>query len=253
MVLKRSEEGNLWKIMKQSPNETEWTCEGHVIVYVDDIMVMANDQVRNDFFTRLQREWKCSDIETVDTHNWVRFCGFELKKHDQGEGLLVGQKSYTLDLLKRHQDLTPKQYPMPKGDAVGIEEENPTVDDIRKAQGVTGELLWLAGRSRPDISYAVSCMGRGVLKRPKWVQQIGRHVLGFLMNTSDVCLLYRPCRKDHGVGGNLQVPRHLRTSATLRKAIGAIRASSSVQRDHPSNGKQLGRRSIRCQRRNRSW
>ena len=228
MVLKRSEEGNLWKIMKQSPTETEWTCEGHVIVYVDDIMVMANDQVRNDFFTRLQKEWKCSDIETVNTDNWVRFCGFELKKHDQGEGLMVGQKSYTLDLLKRHQDLTPKQYPMPKGDAVGIEEENPTVDDIRKAQGVTGELLWLAGRSRPDISYAVSCMGRGVLKRPKWVQQIGRHVLGFLMNTSDVCLLYRPCRKDHGVGGNLQVPRHER----LLEAFADISYAPEGDRSH---------------------
>ena len=76
MVLKRSEEGNLWKIMKQSPNETEWTCEGHVIVYVDDIMVMANDQVRNDFFTRLQREWKCSDIETVDTLTLTTGFGF---------------------------------------------------------------------------------------------------------------------------------------------------------------------------------
>ena len=71
-------------------------------------------------------------------------------------------------------------------------------------------------------------MGRGVLKRPKWVQQIGRHVLGFLMNTSDVCLLYRPCRKDHGVGGNLQVPRHER----LLEAFADISYAPEGDRSH---------------------
>ena len=227
-VLSRSEEGNLWKIMKCDPNSGNWTCEGHVIVYVDDIMVMACDDVRKAFFDRLQQEWKCSEIETVNRDSWVRFCGFELKTSENGNGLMVGQKSYTMDLLKRHKDLTPKSYPMPKGDVVGHEEENPTVDDIRKAQGVTGELLWLAGRSRPDISYAVSCMGRGVLKRPKWVQRIGRHVLGFLMNTPDVCLLYHSCRKDHGFNGNLQVPRHER----LLEAFADISYAPEGDRSH---------------------
>ena len=232
-VLKQSEEGNLWKIMKRSnengSNENgDLSCEGHVIVYVDDIMVMADDQVRHSFFERLQKEWKCSDIETVNPDDWVRFCGFELKWSEKGEGLMVGQKSYTLDLLKRHPDVSPKHYPMPKGEVVGIEEENPSVDDIRRAQAWTGELLWLSGRSRPDISYAVSCMGRGVLKRPKWVQQIGKHVLGFLKNTTEVCLLYQPCRKDHGVYGTLQVPRHER----LLEAFADISYAPEGDRSH---------------------
>ena len=205
-VLKQSEEGSLWKVMKRSDGNEDLSCEGHVIVYVDDIMVMANDQVRNSFFERLQKEWKCSEIETVNTDDWVRFCGFELKWHETGVGLMVGQKSYTMDLLKRYQDITPKCYPMPKGEVVGFEEENPSIDNIRRAQAVTGELLWLSGRSRPDISYAVSVMGRSVLKRPNWVQQIGRHVLGFFKNTPEVCLMYQPCGKDHGVYGTLQVP-----------------------------------------------
>ena len=112
--------------MKCDLNSENWTCEGHVIVYVDDIMVMACDDVRKDFFDRLQQEWKCSEIETVNRDSWVRFCGFELKTSENGNGLMVGQKSYTMDLLKRHKDLNPKSYPMPKGEVVGHEEENPT-------------------------------------------------------------------------------------------------------------------------------
>ena len=121
---------------------------------------------------------------------------------------MVGQKSYTAELLKRHDGVTPKTCPMPKLDGSETDETDVTTPDIRAAQAVTGELLWLSVRRRPDIAYAVSVMGRNVTKRPKWVQQIGKHVLGFLCNTPETCLLYRPCSKDHGAHGTLQVPRH---------------------------------------------
>ena len=206
--LKRTEEGNLWKIMKQGCDGIEPTCEGHVIVYFGDIMALAGDDVRTSFFDRLKQEWKCSDVETVDKHEWIRICGFELKRHDDGVSLMVGQKSYTAELLKRHDGVTPKTCPMPKLDGSETDETDVTTPDIRAAQAVTGELLWLSVRRRPDIAYAVSVMGRNVTKRPKWVQQIGKHVLGFLCNTPETCLLYRPCSKDHGAHGTLQVPRH---------------------------------------------
>ena len=50
-------------------------------------------------------------------------------------------------------------------------------------------------------------MGRQVSKRPKWVQKVGDRVLGVLSTTPDTCLVYRPCSKDHGALGTLQVPR----------------------------------------------
>ena len=206
--LKRTEEGNLWKIMKHGHGDAEPTCEGHVIVYVDDIMALANDNVRNSFFDRLKKEWKCSDVETVDKNEWIRFCGFELKRHDDGVSLMVGQKSYTAELLKRHEHVSPKSCPMPKLDSSETDETDITTPDVRAAQAITGELLWLSVRSRPDIAYAVSVMGRNVTRKPRWVQQLGQHVLGFLCNTPETCLLYRPCNKDHGAHGTLQVPRH---------------------------------------------
>ena len=208
--LKRTEEGNFWKIMKKGDQQNPDTCEGHVIVYVDDIMVLAGDSVRESFFGRLTQEWKCSDIETVNQTTWVRFCGFELRRHPDGIGLMVGQKSYTTELLKRHEGIVPRNYPIPRVDPQEVVEPSPSIEDIRRAQAVTGELLWISVRSRPDISYAVSIMSRGVSKYPKKVQELGEHVLGYLSNTVGTCLVYRPCSRDHGFTGTLQVPRHER-------------------------------------------
>ena len=49
---------------------------------------------------------------------------------------------------------------MPKVDIPEEIEDDATAQEVKAAQGLTGELLWLAIRSRPDLSYAVSVMGR---------------------------------------------------------------------------------------------
>eukprot|EP00435_Cladocopium_sp_Y103_P072090 s178_g39.t1 len=214
--------------MQQGSEGCDPICVGHVLVYVDDIMALAKDDVRQSFFERLQQEWKCSDVETVDQTNWVRFCGFELKRYVDGVSLTVGQKSYTAELLKRHETTTPKTCPMLKPEHDEPPEENMTTEDIRAAQTITGELLRLAGRSRPDLAYVVGAMGRQVSKKPKWVQRTGEQVLGFLQSTQDTCLVYRPCSKDHGVLGTLQVPRHER----LLEAFADISFAPNGDRSH---------------------
>lgn len=113
--LQQTEEGNLWKIVKKGATPGESSCEGHIIVYVDDIMVLAKDDVRETFFQRLKQESKCSDVETVNENEWIRFCGFELKRDVDGVGLMVGQRSYTAELLGRYDDIEPRAFPLPKG------------------------------------------------------------------------------------------------------------------------------------------
>ena len=71
-----------------------------------------------------------------------------------------------------------------------------------------GELLWAAVRSRPDIAFSVSIMGQQVTKRPRWVVQLGKHVLGYLLGTKDHCLQYRSEVRGYGLEDTLQIPRH---------------------------------------------
>ena len=105
---------------------------GMVVVYVDDLMVLAEPHAKHSFLKRLKEEWTCSTPEEVDHEGWVRFCGFELQWSGQGDHkkLKVGQQSYTRDLLNRHQVEHPRPVPMTKADAELPEEEQPAIENI---------------------------------------------------------------------------------------------------------------------------
>lgn len=77
----------------------------------------------------------------------------ELSK--KGDQILLGQRSYAQDLLSQHSGVVCKSPHFP-----GALDEEPEVDvkidDVRAAQGVVGELLWLSCRTRPDLSFGVA-------------------------------------------------------------------------------------------------
>ena len=158
---------------------------GLVVVYVDDLMVLAEPHAKQSFMERLKKEWTCSTPEEVDHEGWVRFCGFELQWSGHGDykKLKVGQQSYTRDLLNRRQVEQPRLVPLTKADAKLPDEEHPAIETVRQAQTVVGELLWLSIRTRPDISFAVSQLGRQVNKRPNSVVKTAQQVFGYLKGT----------------------------------------------------------------------
>ena len=98
------------------------------------------------------------------------------------------QQSYTRDLLNRHQVEQPKPVPRTKTDAELPEEEHPTIEAVRQAQPVVGELLWLPIRTRPDISFAVSLLGRQVNKRRKRVVNTAQQVFAYLKGNGESTL-----------------------------------------------------------------
>ena len=207
-TMTQSPEGNLWEIW-ESDGKTQ-SVVGHVLVYVDDMMVLGPPGIREGFLARLKSEWNCATPEEVSRDNWTRFSGFELQHGEDGSSIKISQTSYVKEMLSRHGITSGKTVPMPKWDTEEEPEENITKRDIKEAQGLTGELLWVSLRSRPDISFAVSQMGQQVTKRPRWAIQVGKHVLGFLFSTSDYCLHYRSEVKGHGFDDSLQIPRHER-------------------------------------------
>ena len=206
--LRQTPEGNLWEVLGTSEKSGQ-VVVGHLLVYVDDMMIIGSESVRSGFMKRMTEEWKCTPGEEITKESWVRFSGLELQRGSDGVSLKISQVSYVKELLKRHETKTEKPMPMPKWDTEQPPEEDITQSQIRAAQGLTGELLWAAGRTRPDLSFVVSIMGQQVTKRPKWVLQLGEHVLGFLLGTSEHCLHYKPVVEGHGPEGSLQIPRHV--------------------------------------------
>ena len=56
---------------------------------------------------------------------------------------------------------------------------------VTNAQKLTGGLLWLSGRTRPDIACAVSRMSSASTSRPNWALKVGKRILRYLLGTKN--------------------------------------------------------------------
>eukprot|EP00439_Symbiodinium_sp_Y106_P031060 s4729_g3.t1 len=78
-------------------------------------------------------------------------------------------------------------------------------DAVKAAQSLTGELLWLSVRARPELSFPVSRMAQLTTKRPNDALSIGKGVLRFLNASPSQCIVYGPPPGD--CGKSQQYPR----------------------------------------------
>lgn len=120
------------------------------------------------------------------------------------------QANYTRDLLKRNlgekeESWHRRKVPISR-DPPMEPEEKPTLDMVREGQKISGELLWLVTRTRPDLMYVVSRISASVLHNPQWVKEAAWQVWGFLVNTMDEGVIYRPEKKSQPweEGGGLE-------------------------------------------------
>ena len=66
-----------------------------------------------------------------------------------------------------------------------------TPEAVKEAQGITGALLWMVTRSRPDLAFVVSKMGQWMTKAPVRVRELGVQALKYLASTTSLALEYR--------------------------------------------------------------
>ena len=83
-----------------------------------------------------------------------------------------------------------EQAPAPK--VVEGEDEPWDSGALKEAQSITGEVQWLANRTRPDIAYTAGLMARMLHRRPKYVAELGNHLLRYLNGTVKCGLSYKP-------------------------------------------------------------
>eukprot|EP00913_Durusdinium_trenchii_P001118 g1026.t1 len=194
--LERTTEANVWRIGQKLPNSfTETETIGDLLTHVDDLLIMADSATGKEVLTQVEALWTVSTPEWVSEDSWVKFCGLELKW--RGESLMVSQASYTKELLTRYDGILEKDVPLPRLDGELEPEHDASWQDVRLAQTLVGEVLWLSARARADISYATAYMGARTIKNPKHVVRVGRHLLGYLKSTATWCLEYGP--KDDNV------------------------------------------------------
>ncbi|CAE7219174.1 RE1 [Symbiodinium natans] len=196
VVLKQGDiEPNLWSVHYAGENRVI----GAILIYVDDILICGDRRLVETLGERFKAEWEVSELELCDEGRVVRFLGCEIQRTETG-CYFINQEAYIAELLRAYE--VPKTQmglvPCPREwMAMDEEEENPAESSkspgaIREAQKITGELLWISQRSRPDLAFHLSIMASHVLKNPEKVIQIGSRILGFLQRTKARGLLLVP-------------------------------------------------------------
>ena len=175
-----SKDENLWRLVEVNQETGAENWAGLMSVYVDDILVAGETKTVKLAMEAIQSKWALSEVEWA-ADKPLRYCGFEVSMGAAGDGFYVSQSMYEQELLTRWGIEESLQYPAFK---VTEEEEHFTGEidpnDVRTAQLLTGALLWLSTRTRPDLVFGVSAMSRLTTKNPKKAVEIGYVLLKYL-------------------------------------------------------------------------
>eukprot|EP00438_Fugacium_kawagutii_P028376 Skav221620 [mRNA] locus=scaffold2664:42350:47284:- [translate_table: standard] len=206
---------HLWRAVERGEDDAldvlgQWV--GLLGVYVDDILFTGIPEAVHSALGAIESEWATSGLEWCSAQKPIKFLGFEIRLDEGGNGLRVGQESYIQEVLNAWNIKDGTSFPQFKvGDTDFEAEEGASPEDVKIAQAMCGALLWIATRTRPDLSYGVSSMSRIMAKRPSRAVAIGRALLRYLWCHREG--LHFPKESEHpwGPTNQLKRRRHAKT------------------------------------------
>ena len=95
----------------------------------------------------------------------------------QGSGFVLSQEAYAEELLRLNsvKPTARGKIPCPR-DLVSFDtlltDESPTEESVRTAQRLTGEILWLSQRTRPDLAFTACVLASLSTKAPERAARI---------------------------------------------------------------------------------
>ncbi|CAE7241442.1 RE1 [Symbiodinium sp. CCMP2592] len=203
-------DSNLW-YLRRVPKDGESHCWREpvacMLVYVDDLLAFGPSPVLTMIFELITSRWKCGPVEWIPedpTKPPLKFFGFELRW--DGKDLLLGQQDFIRDVATRYPEATASCVPATPGpvDVEDASERRP--EDISACQTALGEILWVAGRARPDIIFTVSRLAQTMSRDPATVRKRVMQLIGYLVYTQDLCLRYRATYSCQGEPGATATP-----------------------------------------------
>ena len=192
MRLHRGHTVTAWWILK----DEKGVIRAIVIIYVDDILLLGTEEDIKVVATTIQEEWKTSNLAFLRPGAPIRFLGMELEVNGDQSIIYVNQRSYIEEVLRSYGFTKEDKDKIPLSKETGVFEVmesdvEPTPTAIAEAQRITGEVMWLAHKTRPDVAYTSCLMASLTLKAPYRCLEIGWKVLRYLNATKEICLVIR--------------------------------------------------------------
>ena len=217
-LVKMVEDANLLHIIRVSSEGDDSSAKGWkagvVALYVDDILIGAERPVCEAVIKALQDQWELSSPEWIaNPGDQMKFAGYELQK--TREGIRLHQESYTQDLIEQNEEVVTGTERTPAVKMVGFDEvtdEDERRDLVKRSQCLIGQLLWLAGRTRPDLAYGVSMAAQKIASCPREALARAEHLVKYLRGSVGASLHYKAA---DGKCGRWDQLRHRQTDCTL--------------------------------------
>ena len=161
-----------------------------ICVYVNDIVICGNDgsciaEVKKSF----SKKFKVKDLGELKY-----FLGVNVIQNRHKGTVWLGQQTYTESVLKKNGFDNAKSISSPVD--VGTKHTKATdsseLVDPSLYQSAVGSLLYLATKTRPDISFAVGSVARYCSKPTREHWTAVKRIFRYLKGTSSLGLLYQP-------------------------------------------------------------
>ena len=182
----------VWKIVRCDSGSAEPL--GYLMVYIDDLMIASQSSVMESFFQWISNRWECDALDILTEDHPIKFLGMEI--HQEADGYEISQEGYIKELLRAHGHNGKRSMSQGSRETLLLTEEEESaligaepVDltgrerEVKEAQRWVGEMLWLSGRTRPDIQHTVSIMSSRINRRPEMVMILGERLLDYLNET----------------------------------------------------------------------
>ncbi|GFY26121.1 retrovirus-related Pol polyprotein from transposon RE2 [Trichonephila clavipes] len=153
-------------------------------MYVDDLAIFCNnDKMYEDIVSKIKNVFEVVENKTN------KFLGMEIEKCENG--IYLSQCDYINSLLVKHnlENCKSVKTPIVKGEDKIFPSTNEFID-ITMYQELIGELLYLANRTRPDISFVISYLSQFNHNPEKRHYNLAKRVLRYLMGSKDKKLFY---------------------------------------------------------------
>ncbi|OLQ05239.1 Copia protein [Symbiodinium microadriaticum] len=176
-------------------------------IYVDDLLLSGTAEASEAIWTAIKGKWKISEPDYADEGHAITFCGFEIEQ--KTDGIHVGQSKYIQSLLEKYPEIQGTVgCPYAKENDNNDCKPQDSIEKLRKAQAIVGEMLWVATRTRLDLVFGVSRIGQLITRDVDQAIQRGEDMIRYLRATKHQELVYGMPGIGHGPGDQLPVERN---------------------------------------------